>query len=53
MVAQQPHDVQIMADEQIAHAQLGAQVDQKVQHNGLNRHVQCGRGFIKDQKPGL
>lgn len=53
MVAQQTHDIEIMADEKVTHAKPGPQVCKQVQDNGLNGNIQSGSRFIKDQEIGI
>ena len=50
VIEQQADDVQVVADEQIAHAQPGPQIDQQVQDHGLYRHVESGGWFIQYQQ---
>ena len=49
-VAQQPHHVQVVADEHISHAQRRPQLRQQLQHRHLNRHIQRRRRLVQDQQ---
>ena len=42
------NDVEIMGDEQVRQLEIVLQVDQQVEHLGLDRLVQCRHGFIED-----
>jgi hypothetical protein len=52
-VAQQPHHVQVVADEQLRHALLPPQPRQQLQHHRLHRHIQRAGRLIQHQQARL
>ena len=47
------YDGQVVADHDVGDAGLVADVGEQVQHLGLDRYVEGGGGFVKDQHGGL
>ena len=47
------HDAEVVADEQAGEALLALQLLEQVEHLGLHRHVERGRGLVGDQQVGL
>ena len=39
-----------MTDKQVAHAELGLEIRQQVEHHGLHRHIQRGGRLIQNQQ---
>ena len=51
-IAQQPHDVEVVADEQIAHAELALELGQQLQDHDLHRDVERRGRLVEDQESG-
>ena len=49
-IAQQVHHVEIVGDEQIAHAEAVLQLFQEVEHHRLHRHVERRRRLVEDHE---
>ena len=47
------NNAKVMGDQYKRHSQLLPQIGQQPEKVGLDRHVQCGRGFIRNQKLGF
>ena len=45
--------VDVVGDQKVAQPALALQPLQQLQHLLLDRHVQCARGFVQYQQPGL
>ena len=52
-VAQQAHDVEVVADEQVAHAELVLELLQELQDHDLHRDVERRGRLVEDQQLGL
>jgi hypothetical protein len=52
-VAEQPHHVEIVRDEEIAHAEPPLQLLQQVQHHRLHRDVERRRRLVQDDEIGV
>ena len=52
-VAQQPHDVEIVRDEQIAHPERLLEVLQQIEHDRLHRDVERRGRLVEDDEIGL
>ena len=48
-VAQQAHHVEVVANEQVAHAELALQPLQELQDHDLHRHVECRGRLVEDK----
>ena len=49
-LAHPPDQSEVVADQKNGGAEFGAQVPDQVEHRGLDRRIEAGRGFIEDQQ---
>ena len=49
-VAEKPHHIEIMRDEQITHPERLFEILQQIEHNGLHRDVERRRRLVEDDK---
>jgi hypothetical protein len=52
-VAQQPHDIEVVADEEIGQVELSSQIGKQMEDHDLYRDVECGGWLVEDQEPRL
>jgi len=48
-IAQQPDDIEIVADKEVAHAEPAFQIVEQLQDHHLHRNVECRSRLVEDQ----